>query len=136
MAEFDERLAKATEIAAEQDSGGSPAAAISATAMATHMRWRHQMEERMAEKAMMRMRVKAQVKGFSLKKAVVGRTTMAATAAIPTMTKAVNATTAPAATIAASATVTRGAGRTSVKEAADAKRISKADPPPSPRHRQ
>ena len=28
MAEFDERLAKATEIVAEQDSGGSPAAAI------------------------------------------------------------------------------------------------------------
>ena len=69
MAEFDKRLAKATEIAAEQDSGGSPTAAISATAMATLMQLRRQIEERIAKKAMMRMRVKAQVKGLSLKKA-------------------------------------------------------------------
>ena len=37
MAEFNKRLAEATEIAAEMDSRGSPTAAMSATAMTTHM---------------------------------------------------------------------------------------------------
>ena len=59
MAAIDEKFAKATEIAAEQDSRGSPTAAMSATAMATHMQGRCQIEAKMAGKAMMRMRVKA-----------------------------------------------------------------------------
>ena len=85
---------------------------------------------------MMRMRVKAKVKGLSLKKAEVGRTTMAVTAAIQTMTKAANSTTAPAAATSVSATATRGAGRTSAEATADAKRFSIAEPPPSIHHRQ
>ena len=61
--------------------------------------------------------------------------TMAETAAIQTMTKAENATTAPAAATAVSATATRGAGRTSAEATADAKIFSIADPPPSNHHR-
>ena len=86
MAEF-ETIGQSNGNCSRAGFGRTPAAAISATAMVTHMQWRHQIEERMAEKAMMHMRVKAQVKGISLKKAVVGRTTMAATAAIQAMTK-------------------------------------------------
>ena len=72
---------------------------------------------------------------FIWKDAVVG--TMITRAKDPTMAEmAANATTAPAATTAVSVTATRGAGQTSVEAAADAKRVSKADPPPpSHRHR-
>ena len=142
MVEFNKRLAKATEIAAEQDSRGSPAAAttMTATAMATHMQWRRQVEVKMAAMA---MKV-AQAKGYPLKEVVgdgiiatAAIPTMATTAAIPTMAaRATNATTATAATTAASATATGGAGRTLAEVVADAKKASKAAPPPSRHHRQ
>ena len=142
MAAIDKKLAKATEIAAEQDSRGSPAAAttMTATAMATHMQWRRQVEVKMAAMA---MKV-AQAKGYPLKEVVgdgiiatAAIPTMAITAAIPTMAaRATNATTATAATTAASATATGGAGRTLAEAVADAKKASKAAPPPSRHHRQ
>ena len=50
MTEFDKILAKATEIVAEQDSRESPTAAMSATAMATHMQCCCQIEAKMAGK--------------------------------------------------------------------------------------
>ena len=48
---------------------------------------------------------------------------------------AANATTDTPATTAVSATATGGAGRTSAEAAADAKRVSKAEPPPLRHHR-
>ena len=66
---------------------------------------------------------------FDWKEVVVVK--MIAMAENPTMaTMAANATTATAATTAASATATGGAGRTSAEEAADAKKVSKTEPPP------
>ena len=130
MAAIDEELATATDIAAEQDLRGSPTATMSATAMAmaTHMQWRCQFEANMTEKSMKHVERKVRM-GRSSKEAVID--TFITTAAIPTMAvTAVNATTATAATAAVSSTATGGAGRTSEESAADAKIVSKAEPPP------
>ena len=128
MAAIDKELATATEIAAEQDLRGSPTATMSATAMATHMQWRCQFEANMTEKSMKHVEMKIRM-GCSSKEAVFN--TFMTTAAIPIMAAtAANATTATAATAAVSSTATGGAGRTSEESAADAKIVSKAEPPP------